>query len=154
MGTWMDGCVPDSSRYVPGRSADHVSAVGEPTTTSVPNDCTRGPCTGGVPGVGAGFITMGQVTLACACEWSGLGVVVRWAKTPRPPPTCPTIISDVGTVFAVVAPVGVKERLFVRLIVSACPVGTVITTGDQPLPTFGFNEAQVAVEPVTTAPQL
>ena len=47
----MDGCVPDSSRYVPGRSADHVSAVVAPAATSVPNDCTRGPCTGGVPGV-------------------------------------------------------------------------------------------------------
>jgi len=62
------------------------------------------------------------------------------------------ITIEVGTVFAVVAPVGVNVRLLVRLIVSACPVGTVITTGDQPgvlvVPpnASGFNAAQVAVE--------
>jgi hypothetical protein len=76
--------------------------------------------------------------------------------SPRPPPNWPTITSDVGTVFAVVLPVGVNERLFVRLIVRPCPVGTVITTGDQlagVVPTAaaaGFNSAQVAVEPVIT----
>jgi hypothetical protein len=64
---------------------------------------------------------------------------------------------EVGTVFGVVLPVGVNERLFVRLMVSppAAPVGTVITTGDHPpVPAFGFNAAQVAVEPVTAAPQV
>jgi hypothetical protein len=62
---------------------------------------------------------------------------------------------EVGMVFAVVAPSGVNERLFVRLIVRppAAPVGTVITTGDQP-PADGFNGAQVAVEPVTAVPQV
>jgi hypothetical protein len=39
---------------------------------------------------------------------------------------------DVGMVFAVVLPVGVNERLLVRLTVSPWPVGTVITMGDQP----------------------
>ena len=34
------------------------------------------------------------------------------------------------------------------------PVGTVIITGDQPVAGFGFAAAQVAVEPVTAAPQL
>jgi hypothetical protein len=67
----------------------------------------------------------------------------------------------VGTVVAVVAPVGVKVRLLVRLIVKLCPAGTVITTGDQPAGVvvvargaFGFNGAQVAVEPATAAPQV
>jgi hypothetical protein len=73
----------------------------------------------------------------------------------------------VGTVFAVVLPVGKNDRLFVRLIVKACPVGTVITTGDQPAGTaavvvvagiaagaFGFNARQVAVERATAVPQL
>ena len=40
-----------------------------------------------------------------------------------------------------------------RLIVRPCPVGTVITTGDQPV-AAGFDLAQVAVEPPTTVPQL
>jgi hypothetical protein len=76
---------------------------------------------------------------------------VEVAVDPRPPPNWPTITSDVGTVFAVVLPVGVNERLFVRLIVKPCPVGTVITTGDQlagvvPTAAAGFNSAQVAVE--------
>src|SRR5216684_1623308 len=63
--------------------------------------------------------------------------------------------------FAVAAPVGVNDRPFVRLIVNACPVGTVIITGDQPArvvavarSAFGFNFAQVAVEPVAARPQL
>jgi hypothetical protein len=77
---------------------------------------------------------------------------------------------EVGIAFAVVAPVGVNERLFVRLIVKlvavpAAAAGTVITTGDH-VPTApavagaavvtdaGFKAAQVAVEPVARAPQL
>jgi hypothetical protein len=52
---------------------------------------------------------------------------------------------EVGTVFGVVLPVGVNVRLFVRLMVRACPVGTVITTGDQLAGAFGFNAAQVAM---------
>jgi hypothetical protein len=65
---------------------------------------------------------------------------------------------EVGTVFVVVP--AVKDRLFVKLIVRACPVGTVITTGDQVDGTVatvdtdaGFNAAQAAVEPVRAAPQ-
>ena len=70
-----------------------------------------------------------------------------------------------GTVFAVVAPVGVNERLLVRLTVSAVletpgadsVYGMVMTTGDQTVGvaavTAGFNAAQVAVEPATTVPQ-
>jgi hypothetical protein len=52
----------------------------------------------------------------------------------------------------VVLPVGVNERLFVRLIVRFCPVGTVITTGDH-VDSPGvvdtdaaFSAAQVAVD--------
>jgi hypothetical protein len=62
-------------------------------------------------------------------EWSGLGVAL--ADVPRPPPNCPTITNDVGTVFVPVP--AANERLFVRLMVRLWPVGTVITTGDQPL---------------------
>jgi hypothetical protein len=69
---------------------------------------------------------------------------------------------EVGIVFAVVAPVGVNERLFVRLIVKlvavpAAAMGTVITTGDQVggtvAPDAGFDAAHVAAEPVTAVPQ-
>jgi hypothetical protein len=71
---------------------------------------------------------------------------------------------EVGTVFAAVAPVGVKDRLFVRLIVKlvAVPVaarGTVMTTGDHVAAVVvvandaGFNAAHVAVEPLAAAPQ-
>jgi hypothetical protein len=77
---------------------------------------------------------------------------------PRPPPNCPTIVSDVGTVF-VPAP-AVKERLFVRLMVRVFPAGTVITTGDHVEATpavvdtdNGFKAAHVAVAPVTAVPQ-
>src|SRR6267378_6127751 len=163
----MDGCVPDSIRYVPGRRASQVSAVVAPAATSVENDCTRGPCAGGVPapvsGAPGASPAMGQVT-GCALVWSGLGVQVaplvavaamlQLALTaPRPPPNWPTITSEVGTLFAP------NERLLVRLIVRACPVGTVITTGDQPAGVvpiaagaFGFNATQVAG--ATAAPQL
>ena len=60
--------------------------------------------------------------------------------------------------FGVVLPVGVKVRLFVRLIVRLVPAalnGTVITTGDQVAVATdaGFNAAHVAVEPVTATPQ-
>jgi len=75
------------------------------------------------------------------------------ATVPRPPPTCPTIISDVGIVFGVVVPIGVNDRLFVSSISRSFPDGTVITTGDHPT-AFGFNLAHVAVEPTTTIPQL
>jgi hypothetical protein len=47
----------------------------------------------------------------------------------------------------------VNVRLFVKLIVRSCPVGTVITTGDQvsgvvTVNAAGFNGPQVAVPPV------
>ena len=113
------------------------------------NDCTRVPCAGGVNGNGAGP-TVDHV----AFVWVGwAGLVVEVAVVPRPPPNWPTIASEVGMVFAVAAPVGVNERLFVRLIVRVCPVGTVITTGDHVdgTPTTvdtdpGFNAAHVAVD--------
>jgi len=70
---------------------------------------------------------------------------------------------EVGTVFAVVAPVGVNERLFVRLIVKlvapAVLIGTVIKTGDQVADVaavaaeLGFNGLHVAVAPVAAVPQ-
>jgi hypothetical protein len=48
----------------------------------------------------------------------------------------------------------IKDRLFLRLIVSppVAPVGTVITTGDQPL--IVLNGLQVAVELDTGEPQV
>src|SRR5579864_3493758 len=144
MGTWIEGCVPDSRRYVPGRKLAQVSAehpagavvagatIGHvpvagvtPATTSVPNDRTRGPCTGGVPC--APVLAMNQVVFACAAEWSGAAEQVEppvqpVPTVPRPPPTWPTIMIDVGILFAggAVPPVGVggwNERLLVRLIV-------------------------------------
>src|ERR1035437_7018562 len=51
-----------------------------------------------------------------------------------------SIMIDVGTEYVP------KMRLLVRLIVRVCPVGTVITTGDQPV-AVGFNLAHVAVAP-------
>jgi hypothetical protein len=73
------------------------------------------------------------------------------AVVPRPPPNWPTITSEVGTVFVPV-PAG-KDRLFVRLIVRAWPVATVITTGDHAA-AAGFNATQVALAPDAGAPQL
>src|ERR1700741_464369 len=129
----MDGCVPDSIKYVPGRGVVQVSAAVAPAATSVEKDCTRVPCVGGVPtpvsGVPGALPAMGHVS-GWALEWSGATVLV--AAVPRAPPNCPTITSEVGTGLGVVLAVGVNERLFLRLIVRLCPVGTVITTGDQP----------------------
>jgi hypothetical protein len=68
-------------------------------------------------------------------------------------------------VFAVVLPVGVNERLLVRLIwrPPVAPVGTVITTGDQVAGTGGvaaafpsdggFRAVHAAADPVTAEPQ-
>jgi len=159
MGPWMDGCVPDSSRYVPGLGSGQFSVVVVLAATSVANDCTRGPCGGGVNEPGAPAIGH-ETLLEERAEWSGLVVHVEPVvevplqldvTLPRPPPTWPTIMIEVGTEFPFA-----KVRLFVRLIVSppAAPMGTVITTGDQPAPAFGFRELQVAVEFVTAAPQL
>src|SRR5581483_2163280 len=149
MGPCIDGCVPDSRRYVPGRSALHVSGVVAPAATSVANDCTRGPCGGGTNDPGAPAV--GQVTVRF--EWDGLGTLDGF---PRPPPTCPTIVSEVG--IALVPVPAAKDRLLVRLIVSVAPVvatdGTVMTIGAQPAPALEFNAAHVAVEPVTAAPQV
>jgi hypothetical protein len=74
---------------------------------------------------------------------------------PRPPPTCPTIIKDVGILFGVVLPVGVNERLLARLMVRFEPVGTVIITGDQPV-AEGFALAHVAppADPLQVYPHM
>ena len=80
IGPWIDGCVPDSIRYVPGRGAVQVSDTAvAPAGTSVEKDCTRGPWVGGVPAPlspppGASP-AIGQVS-GCALVWSGLGVHV------------------------------------------------------------------------------
>src|ERR1035438_5290711 len=94
---------------------------------------------------------MNQVLFAMAAEWSGAGEVAG-DVFPRPPPNCPTITIDVGILFG--APDVVNERLLVSWIAKppAAPVGTVITTGDQPV-AVGFNAAHVAVEPLTAVPQ-
>jgi hypothetical protein len=74
--------------------------------------------------------------------WVGLRVLV--AVDPSPPPNWPTIRSDVGTLLELA-----NVRLFVRLTVRSCPVGTVITTGDQVAGVVavaadaGFSAAQV-----------
>jgi len=55
---WMGACRTQSDMY---RSKScHVSVVVAPAETSVENDCTRGPCTGGVPVVKGS--AMGHVT--------------------------------------------------------------------------------------------
>src|ERR1035437_554297 len=146
----MDGCVPDSIRYVPGRSELQVSAAVLLTATSVPKDCTRGPWAGGVKAWPRGTaVTVGHVASVCvACV--GLGTHVEPVAPPRvleqlvvtdpsPPPTWPTIIRDVGTLLLFA-----NDRLLVRLMVKPLPVGTVITTGDHPVPAAGFEAAQVA----------
>jgi hypothetical protein len=61
------------------------------------------------------------------------------------------MVSDVGILVAPFAP---KLRLLVKLICRVCPVGTVMTTGDQPPPAAGFRLAQVAVELAIAAPQV
>jgi hypothetical protein len=58
------------------------------------------------------------------------------------------MVSDVGIL------VPPKIRLLVKLICRVCPVGTVMTTGDQPPLAAAFRLPQVAVEPSTTAPQV
>jgi hypothetical protein len=84
---------------------------------------------------------MGHETwLELSVEWSGLGVVV--AEVPSPPPTWPTIMSDVGTEFPLA-----NVRLFVSSIVKG-PGGTIMTTGDQAA--FGFNALQ---DPADVDPQ-
>ncbi len=127
-------------RYVPGRRLVHVNAVVAPCATSVENDCTRAACAGGVNTTGGGVpapatplagVTVDHVVAVCV-GCTGLGVVL--AVVPRPPPTWPTMVSEVGTV---------PGRLLVRLIVRG-PGGTVITTGDQPAPALGFAAAQLA----------
>ncbi|VWC31795.1 hypothetical protein BCO37747_06896 [Burkholderia contaminans] len=130
---------------MPGLRLVHVSVVCDfgsvDGATSVPNDCTRGPCAGGTnDAIGAVevAVTVGQLVAVCV-GWTGLGVVV--GLSPRPPPSWPTMTSEVGTG---------AGRLFVRLICS-CPAGTVTTTGDQFAPAAGFAAAQVAFAAGTVA---
>src|SRR4051794_3546361 len=128
MGPWMDGCVPDSSRYVPGLRLPHEGRVEfPPLATSVANETTRGPCAGGTL-TGPAEPT-GQVVGWLSCR--GLGAVV--AAEPRPPPNCPTMVKDVGTG---------AGRIFTRRTLSAVVEGTVMTTGDQPA-AVGFSFEQV-----------
>src|SRR5579871_1497588 len=129
IGPWIEGCVPDSIRYVPGAGAVQTSAVAPaPGCTSVANDCTRGFCGGGVkPAGGLSTVAVDQVICDCVL-CGGLAAVVG---EPRPPPSWPMIVIDVGMLFGVVAPEGVNDRLLVRLMVSDWPVATVMTTGDQ-----------------------
>jgi hypothetical protein len=100
--------VPDSRRYVPGFGAVQFKLVVAPAATSVANDWTRLPCGGGVFAPSPeSLLDAGHVSVCTG--WAGLGVVV--AAVPRPPPNCPTIVSDVG----ILPPA--KVRLLVRLIV-------------------------------------
>ena len=134
---------------MPGRGAVQVrdTAVA-PAATSVEKDCTRDPWAGGVPAPlsppPGGSPAIGQVS-GWALVWSGLGVVVGAA--PSPPPNWPTITSEVGTVLPLA-----KERLLVRLICRVCPVGTVITTGDQ-TPTSGVVVSAAAATALLSAVQ-
>jgi hypothetical protein len=93
------------------------------------------------------LLEAGHVRVCAGC--SGLSVEV--AFLPKPPPNWPTIVSDVGMEFLVESG-RVKDRLFVKLMRRSCPVGTVITTGDQPADD-GFSFEQLAVEPAIVVPQ-
>jgi hypothetical protein len=69
-----------------------------------------------------------------------VGLATDEEPVPSPPPTCPTIINDVG--IPVAAP-GATGRLFVRLIVRL-PGVVVITTGDQFTPALRLAAEQLA----------
>src|SRR4029077_8100955 len=129
----------------PGRRLLQVRAVVTPAATWVANDCTRSCWGGGLNTAPLLSPAMGHVAPCWRC--CGLGTFV--AVFPRPPPSWPTITSEVGMLFAPAANV----RLFVRLIVRL-PGGAVMTIGDHPRPAFGFNALQVAVAFATTAPQV
>src|SRR3981081_4441245 len=91
----------------------------------------------------------GHVVPCGACV--GLDVVVLVA--PRPPPSFPTITMEVGTLLAPPR----NDKLFFSWIVRLVPVatyGTVIRTGDQFVPAFGFNAEHVAVLAGSAVPQL
>ena len=117
---------------------------------------------GSLPGAGlgaqldaVGAPEAGQVTPFGSC--AGLGVVVGAA--PRPPPSWPTITRDVGNELLAGVPPVANVSLLVRLIVRLVPAvlyGTVMMTGDQPAPAFGFNPAQEAppVGALAPLPQL
>jgi hypothetical protein len=65
-------------------------------------------------------------------------------------------MSDVGMLFGVVLPNGVKVRLFVRLIVRLAGIAdvlTVIITGDQPVPAVGFAAMHVAPPDAAWVPE-
>src|ERR1700752_651284 len=116
-------------RYVPGRRFVHVNEEVAPAATSVASDCARGNCGGGVKA--AVDPTVDHVTASVATPaWLGLGVHVVPPEgqagfvVPNPPPTWPTIVSDVGTPLAVPVPAGRKLRLLVKLIVRLVPVAT------------------------------
>src|SRR5215470_706601 len=115
----------------------HVTALPDATcgaigvtpavATSVPNDRTRSAWPGGVksgpePSVGPGVPN--QVVPIGA--WGGLGT--RCGALPRPPPSWPTMTSEVGICCPAPVP---KLRLLVRLIVSVVPAVTRITGGAQ-----------------------
>jgi hypothetical protein len=151
----MEGCVPDSSRYVPGFRYGQARVTADPpAVASDAIDRTRFPCTGGscpdelvvlLHGVPGALAAINHDTHPCALEWSGLPALV--AEVPRPPPTWPIITIDVGTLLSPVP----NERLLVRLMVrlpvaGAVPAGTVIRMGDQ-------AGAAAAVAPVPPPPE-
>ena len=89
----MDGCVPDSIRYVP---AFRLLQAGKgvpvfPAATSVPNDLTRGPWLGGVkvgsPLAGGFEPAMGHCAVCVAC--GKLDARSGVPPLPSPPPTPP-----------------------------------------------------------------
>ena len=87
----------------------------------------------------------------CALEWSGLGGRRPSASaSPRPPPSWPTITSEVGTLLPFA-----NGRLLVRLMVRAWPG---VRNGDHHRRPSGgrcdSTERRSRCEPVTTAPQL
>src|SRR3954447_20540252 len=139
----MEGWVPDSSKYVPGRGANHFRDVVAPAATSVENDCTRAPWGRGTKVGSPAAPAAGQVSVPGVCV--GLGAVFRSARSPRPPPNWPTITIEVG----IFPPA--NDKLLVRLICRSWPEGTVMITGDHaPLP----SAPQLANELGTAVPQL
>ena len=116
-----------------------------PGATSVANDCTRGSWVVGVnegtEGAGAvdGGLVVDHVIPCAGC----VGLATAVPPAPRPPPSCPTIVSEVGTPPTEL----VNWRWLVSCRVSVVPAelyGTVMTTGDHaPVVAFGFRDAQV-----------
>ena len=141
MGPWMDGCVPDSSRYVPGLRLVQAEAMwSRPAATSVERLHARSLRRRSIRRISGILRRPARSVVVRRGSDSG---VVSLRVVAEPPPTWPTITRDVGSVGARPA----KRRLLLRLIAE------VLSRGDRDhhrRPTgcrMGFSLAQVAVDP-------